>query len=68
MEIRGISYKTGCALRLEEMDEIGERYYPSYGKVEEIVVWEDRNFVVVRALNTLTFHISYQVCPNNKKK
>lgn len=31
MEIHGISYKPGCALRLGEMDEVGERDYPSYG-------------------------------------
>ncbi|XP_028418541.1 uncharacterized protein LOC114543958 [Dendronephthya gigantea] len=31
VEIHGIIYKPGCALRLQEMDEIGERDYPVYG-------------------------------------
>lgn len=52
------------------MDEFGERDYPSYGKVEEIVVWEDSKFFVVHVLETLAFHrhfMCYQVFPTNRK-
>ena len=50
------------------MDEFGERDYPSYGELEEILIWEDQKFFVV-TLKTIEFtcHLmSYKVLPTNE--
>ena len=52
------------------MDDFGARDYPCYGKVEEIIVWEDRNFFLVQVLNTLAFHkhfMCYEVIPTRER-
>ena len=52
------------------MDEFGERDYPSYGKLEEILIWEDQKFFVVTLLKTIEFtcHLmSYKVLPTEEK-
>ncbi|XP_028395767.1 uncharacterized protein LOC114519789 [Dendronephthya gigantea] len=64
VEIHGVRYRPGCALRLQEMDDLGERDYPCYGIVEEILIWEDGKFFVVKVLETIAFHhhfMSYEV-------
>jgi hypothetical protein len=69
VEIHGVSYRPGCALRLQEMDDLGERDYPSYGIVEEILIWEDGKFFVAKVLETIAFHhhlMSYEVITTNK--
>ncbi|XP_028419220.1 uncharacterized protein LOC114544948 [Dendronephthya gigantea] len=65
VEIHGIIYKPGCALRLQEMDEIGERDYPVYGEVEEIVVWEDRKFFCCSSFGDICFPQTFYVLPSS---
>ena len=62
--IHGIEYRPGCVLRLREMDDV-ENDYPVYGQVDEIIVWEDEQFLILTELATLSFdhhHMAYEVC------
>jgi hypothetical protein len=38
------------------MDELGERDYPSYGKLQDIFIWEDEKFFVSILLKTVEFN------------
>ena len=61
--IHGIEYRPGCVLRLREMDDV-ENDYPVYGQVDEIIVWEDEQFLILTELATLSFdhhHMAYEV-------
>lgn len=52
------------------MDEFGERDYPSYGKLEEILIWQDQKFFILNLLKTIEFacHLmSYKVSPTKQK-
>ncbi|CAB4034113.1 Hypothetical predicted protein [Paramuricea clavata] len=69
VEIHGVSCRPGCALRLQELDDFGESEYPSYAIVEEILIWEDGKFFVVKVLETIAFHhhlMPYEVITTNK--
>ena len=70
VEIHGIQYRLECVLRIVDMDESGERDYPSYGKLEEILIWQDQKFFVLVLLKTIEFtaHLmSYKVLPTKQK-
>ena len=52
------------------MDEVGGSDYPVYGRVQEILIWEDEKLFVVAQLETLEFCsnlMSYKVSQTNKK-
>lgn len=52
------------------MDELGERDYPSYGKLQDIFIWEDEKFFVLILLKTVQFNhhlMSYKVLPTEQK-
>ena len=52
------------------MDELGERDYPSYGKLQDIIIWEDDKFFVLMLLKTVEFNrhlMSYMVLPTEQK-
>ncbi len=69
-EIHGIQYRPGCVLRFADMDELGERDYPSYGKLQDIFIWEDEKFFVLIVLKTVEFNshlMSYKVLPTDQR-
>ena len=56
-------------LRVADMDELGERDYRSYGKLQDII-WEDDKFFVLMLLKTVEFNhhlMSYMVLPTEQK-
>ena len=70
VQIHGIKYRPGCALRIADMDEVGECDYPTYGRLEEIIVWNDEKFFVVVLCETLEFNshlISYKIVTTEQK-
>ena len=57
-------------LRVADMDDFGERDYPSYGKLQDILIWEDEKFFVLILLETIEFNphlMSYKVLPTDQK-
>ena len=70
VQIHGTEYRPCCALRIVEMDEVGFSDNPSYGKVEEIIIWEDEQFFIHTVLRTSEFHqqfMAYEVLTINQK-
>lgn len=70
VQIHGTEYRPCCALRIVEMDEVGFSDNPSYGKVEEIIIWEDEQFFILTVLRTSEFHqqfMAYEVLTINQK-
>ena len=52
------------------MDEVGESDYPTYGKLEEIIIWDDEKFFVVVLCETVEFNahfMSYKIVTNEQK-
>lgn len=71
VSIHGVEYRPGCVLRLNEMDEFGNRDYPEYGRLDEVIVWEDDKFFIVTVLQTVSFfcqYMSYEVQPTEQKR
>ena len=46
-------------LRLEEMTIDGNQDFPSFGEIDQILVWEDEKMFVVSVLDTVEFHAHY---------
>lgn len=70
VQIHGVEYRKGCALRVNEMDGSGQNDFPTYGTVEEILVWEDEKMFVVNILNTIEFcphFMGYKVATSGEK-
>ena len=65
VEIHAIEFCPECILRLEEMDvHSGESFYPKYGQVDQITVWDDEKFFVVTLLEVVEFRehlMAYEV-------
>ena len=71
VSIHGVEYRPGCVLRLKEMDELGGRDYPEYGRLDEVIIWEDEKFFVITVLITLSFssqYMSYEVQPTEQQR
>ena len=47
-----MQYRPGKALRLNDMDDYEKKDYPAYGKLQEIIVWENAKHFVVTLLTT----------------
>ena len=47
-----MQYRPGKALRLKDMDDYEKKDYPAYGKLQEIIVWENAKHFVVTLLTT----------------
>ena len=59
----------GCVLGLREMDDL-ENYYPVYGQVDGIIVWEDDRFFILTELEALYFRshfMAYEVERSDNK-
>ena len=50
VQIHRVEYCPGCVITIANMDEDGERDYPIYGKIEEIIIWDDEKYFVVDLL------------------
>ena len=71
VQIHGIEYRPGRAIRIADMDEVGECDYLTYGKLKEIIVWNNEKFFVVIVLReTLEFNshlMSYKIVTTKQK-
>lgn len=53
------------------MDDSGERDYPEYGQLDEVIIWEDAKYFVVTVFQTVSFccqYMSYDVLPTEQKR
>ena len=51
------------------MDEFGQNDFPTYGKVEEIIIWEEEKILLVEVLKTIEFcplMMAYKVSPTHE--
>lgn len=71
ISIHGVDYRCGCVLRLQDMDEFGEKDYPEYGILSEVLVLDDAKYFVLTVLETVLFwrhYMSYEVQPTSEKR
>lgn len=61
LSIHGIEYRPGCVLRLQEMTGFGERDYPVYGRLNEIIVWEDDKFFLITVLLLYFYPVVFEL-------
>jgi hypothetical protein len=71
VSIHGVEYRAGCVLRMKEMGEFGERDYPEYGRLDEVIVWNDAKYFAVTVLKTILFRshfMAYEVQSTDEKQ
>ena len=58
VSIHSVEHRAGCDLRMKEMGEFGDRYCPEYGRLDDVVVWNNAKYFVVTVPKTMCS------CPN----